>query len=172
MKSDETMKLLSDEINDVVGYLIKKYPNLSNKSLICRIVEMIKSDKLYDPTKLYEKDSDIIYHFTSFGNLMKILLGKNLLLSPFCKSNDPKESNIGKMIFNGSFMIDKSISKYLESNYKQCSFCGNYKIEGKWMSGIDHPRMWSQYAENHSGGCIVLNKINLIAKNELDKSFF
>lgn len=172
MKPDETMKLLSDEMNDVVGYLIKKYPNLSNKSLICRIVEMIKSEKLYDPTKLYKEDPNIIYHFTSFGNLIKILLGKSLLLSPFCKSNDPKESNIGKMIFNGSFMIDKSISKYLESNYKQCSFCGNYKIEGELMSGIDHPRMWAQYAENHSGGCIVLNKINLIDKNELDKSFF
>lgn len=156
----------------VITAILNTYANLSAEWLLRGEGNMIKHEKSYNSEKLYEENSDIIYHFTSFGNLMKILLGKNLLLSPFCKSNDPKESNIGKMIFNGSFMIDKSISKYLKSNYKQCSFCGNYKTEGKWMSGIDHPRMWSQYAENHSGGCIVLNKINLIAKNELDKSFF
>lgn len=157
----------------VITAILNAYTNLSAEWLLRGEGNMIKSEKLYDPTKLYKEDPDIIiYHFTSFENLKKILFGRTLLLSPFCKSNDPKESNIGKMIFNGSFMIDKSISKYLESNYKQCSFCGNYKIEGKWMSGIDHPRMWAQYAENHSGGCIVLNKINLIAKNKLDKSFF
>lgn len=156
----------------VITAILNTYANLSAEWLLRGEGNMIKHEKSYNSEKLYEENSDIIYHFTSFGNLMKILLGKNLLLSPFCKSNDPKESNIGKMIFNGSFMIDKSISKYLESNYKQCSFCGNYKIEDKCMSGIDHPRMWAQYAENHSGGCIVLNKKRLISNNKLDEIFF
>lgn len=172
MKSDETMKLLSDEINDVVGYLIKKYPNLSNKSLICRIVEMIKSDKLYDPTKLYEKDSNIIYHFTSFENLTKILFTKKLLLNSFEKSNDPKEFQIKNLLFSGDVLKDGFVYQHIVSKYKQCCFCTNYKIEDKCISGIDHPMMWAQYADKHRGGCIVLNRNNLISNNKLDKSYF
>jgi hypothetical protein len=124
-----------------------------------------------------------LYHFTTLSTALEyILKDKVIRLSPLKYVNDPKETT-------WSFMYDESVNKIEEKEWinifetfrthsKVFCACSDINRTREEQSqdmmlyrgrGFNHARMWAQYADNHQGVCIVLDKQKLI--NNCKKSF-
>lgn len=118
-----------------------------------------------------------LYHYTRAKTLIdKILPSKEIQFGSYQNLNDPREAKTWPFIFYTSNVEtnDKFKSSVFEevSNYitqKTLILCctqddPSVTDEDKdrdIRSGYGHPRMWSQYADEHKGVCIVFNKKSL-----------
>ncbi|RJP53930.1 MAG: DUF2971 domain-containing protein [Anaerolineaceae bacterium] len=120
---------------------------------------------------------DELCHYTTRETaLEKILSTKKIKMSNLGLTNDPKESksrqeiiiaDIDKQIRRKIFLINKRAEKIRKDEWKV--FCltkslPKLKNENReniyrnyFTPGYSRPRMWAQYAENHSGVCLVFN---------------
>ena len=123
---------------------------------------------------------------------LNILFEKRMRLHKVGKTNDPRESrpwelptlqtfgnqnnpDNEKIIKEANDMIRNNIPKVMRDEWKVACFTLNAKnYEGQQDTikvlydayinpGYARPRMWAQYAENHKGICLMLDK-NLFEK--------
>lgn len=115
-------------------------------------------------------EEKLLYHFTKAESLFKVIENMTLKFSTFNNLNDlnEKELNFG---FFDSF-LPLQIERYIVENCKLISFTRDYNRFGE-NKGINHPRMWAQYAGNNTGACIVINekKFKEINSEILKKAF-
>ncbi|MEF3306259.1 DUF2971 domain-containing protein [Paenibacillus sp. GYB003] len=117
-----------------------------------------------------------LYHYTTNETALEHILTSNeLRFSPLIKTNDPKETKDWQF----SYRID-SIDRnkelpdiahlFKEELQRRCKVvCFTRDDPRKFVSGqsrILHrgycrPRMWAQYANNHTGVCLVFDKSKL-----------
>lgn len=141
----------------------------------------------------YSDTSRYIYHYTSVETLIKYILPqKKLMFSPLFKSNDPDElkwhicesidddgllSKKLEAAMEDGIIIEKSISENILNNVKTICFSQdnsslNYSMLDSIYSeyyagkGFSKPRMWAQYAQNHTGVCLVFEKEKILARFE------
>lgn len=128
----------------------------------------------------YETDHKrFIYHYTSLETAADYILPNGTIrLSQYTKTNDPKESRDWRFNLGTNNNADLSkysgekLSKWLSSALKEhtnlACFCkdqpdltGN-NITDIFKRGYTKPRMWAQYANNHHGVCLVIDKESFI----------
>ena len=114
-------------------------------------------------------DDDILYHFTTADSFFKILESMSLKSSDFSRLNDLNEGNLR----NGNMpnaCLDISVGKALCEKGTLLCFTKNFEQEehnSKMIcTGINHPRMWAQYADNNNGVCIALKKEQFLEDNK------
>lgn len=110
-------------------------------------------------------DDGILYHFTSADSFFKILETMTLKSSDFSKLNDLNESNLR----NGNMTnacLDINVNKALHEKGALLCFTKNYAHNGIPFTGINHPRMWAQYADNNNGVCIAIKKEQFLEDNK------
>lgn len=123
------------------------------------------------PNLQYSQEK-LLYHFTTAESLFKIIENMTLKFSTFDNLNDLNEKEV-KFGFKDSF-LPLQIEQFIIEHCKLISFTQDYKRYGK-NKGINHPRMWAQYADINTGACIVIKenefkKINKeIFKNRFPK---
>lgn len=133
-------------------------------------------------------DDTLLYHYTSLSSACKILESGSLRLSNLTNTNDPLEflspENFGfsawgnidwKKVFHELRLSGQKRRNYVRmlcfckdlfctprdwKNEKNQDFSDNLLFKG-WARS----RMWAQYADNHSGVCLVFDK------EEFQKSF-
>ncbi len=119
-----------------------------------------------------------LYHYTRSSTLTKFILpDQKLRLSPFQNLNDPREAK-SFQISGGAWGDDLHIgildnfAAHLKQHWRVACFSsdpteavfggndllGASQLEAMHERGHSRPRMWAQYAENHSGACLVLDK--------------
>ncbi|QZA77868.1 DUF2971 domain-containing protein [Deefgea tanakiae] len=123
-----------------------------------------------------QKESDqYIYHYTKAETAIEFILeNKNLRLSPFAKTNDPKETKDWFFIpgTNQGRNLDKYtpeyLSKVLNPTLKQKTnllcFSTDKNLTGNHLTdmpnrGFCKPRMWAQYGGNHTGVCLIFDTL-------------
>jgi hypothetical protein len=131
----------------------------------------------------YVKTEDAVFHYTKLSTAVEhILSEKHLKLSLPINMSDPAES---KELFFGArgvgFLCSieegelarNRINKRLRNEYGILCFCSNKKpelilesgdvVKDEYSSpnGWMRPRMWSQYAEDHMGVCLIFSKEKL-----------
>ncbi|KTB63867.1 MULTISPECIES: DUF2971 domain-containing protein [Pseudomonas] len=116
-----------------------------------------------------------LYHYTSTETAINFILKDHTLrFSPYTGTNDPKESknwvfdvgtneNRDLGIYN-SAELSEWLSKELKQNTRLICFSrdtphltGNH-LADIFSRGFCKPRMWAQYANRHTGVCLVFNK--------------
>jgi hypothetical protein len=136
------------------------------------------------------KDKDrYVYHYTKAATLIDYILPTGQLkFSKYVKLNDPYESKSFVFSFCGSVVENPdypSIQSELNRAIKEhCRFgCFSRDIEAAviqnmhepgittisraYERGHSLPRMWAQYAEGHSGACLVFDRSMLDAQVRL-----
>lgn len=120
-----------------------------------------------------------VYHYTTKEIFLeKIFPTKSLRMSPLELTNDPREykyklfSITGRWLSNNDdFFIrtNNKINKIMQNKCKILSFTQDMTPNdpNNTYKGYMHPRMWAQYAEEHTGVCIIFNKEMLINQAEL-----
>ena len=110
-------------------------------------------------------EDGILYHFTSADSFFKILETMTLKSSDFGKLNDLNEGNLR----NGNMTnacLDISVNKALREKGALLCFTENYAHDDLVFTGINHPRMWAQYADNNNGVCIAIKKDEFLEDNK------
>ena len=124
--------------------------------------------------------SEYIYHYTSVDTLLKYILPqKRLRFSPLENTNDPEERKWHISCAVGEpgddwedFCIhDKlnEISSGIANNARIICFSqDDSDSSGTWgglyyTKGFARPRMWAQYAQNHTGVCLVFKRDNVVS---------
>ena len=105
-----------------------------------------------------------LYHYTTFDNAMKIIIGKSLKFGRLPFMNDYLESNkiFGCSIHSDRHVLDNISEEILR--YQQISLTKDTKEK----KGFDISAMWGHYAEKNHGVCIVFNKEKLLITAKLD----
>jgi Protein of unknown function (DUF2971) len=125
-------------------------------------------------------NEEYVYHYTTWERLLDIMHA-GFRLSPLATMNDPRESKewlLHLMIQTDFLPEDRgrrripdetiaaaqaTVNDY-RSKVRVGAFCIDHSLENREdgvFRGYGHPRMWAQYADNHKGVCIVLNKAGL-----------
>jgi hypothetical protein len=112
-----------------------------------------------------------IYHYTTLPTaLEKILPHGTIRLSPFERTNDPRESKYWIFGMGGLFGEGKlnefalKLSIRLKYSKVLCLTQDDFNTEQRYMyscKGFARPRMWAQYAENHKGVCLIFDRDEL-----------
>ncbi|HYX05908.1 MAG TPA: DUF2971 domain-containing protein [Bacteroidales bacterium] len=128
----------------------------------------------------YESDHNrFIYHYTKLETAEKYILANGTIrLSQYTKTNDPKESSDWKFDLGTNKNADlgkysrEELSKWLSNELKQktklaCFSKDNSGLDGNNLTdlfkrGYIKPRMWAQYAKNHHGVCLVIDRSKFI----------
>ena len=133
-----------------------------------------------------EASKDLIFHYTTREAAMEHILFKKVLrLSPYSKTNDPRESKERSFVMVGDglpsdtiydkhFKTDFEFNTLIKQKCKLISFC-NDRWErfglsyNPWKRGFAKSRMWSQYGENHAGVCLCFSRKKIVGtiRNEL-----
>jgi hypothetical protein len=127
-----------------------------------------------------------LYHYTRASTLTEFILPqRRLRLSSFQTLNDPKEA-MDFQVSGGAWGDDLPVgilddfSARLKQHWRiacfssdpaEAAFGGNDLLGASQLQkmherGHSRPRMWAQYAENHSGACVVVDKLALSAAFE------
>jgi|GEM_PF-831690 len=124
-----------------------------------------------------------LYHYTNSDSLFKILETQTLKLGTFDSVNDPKESKNWCFKFiclksesktNFSSKLFDQINNFILKKTKILCLSTNNDIDNiedvdTLKKGYTYPRMWSHYAENHKGACLVFDE--KLLKKEFDLFF-
>lgn len=102
-----------------------------------------------------------LYYYTTPDTFFKILDNRCIKTSKYDNVNDLDEASLD--CFNDNLKIFQ-IEKYIKDNCHFISFVHDYRKYGVTIKGIQHPRMWAQYAQNNEGVCLILNKKELLKK--------
>ena len=116
---------------------------------------------------------EYLYHYTSAASLEKILSGRRLRMNPFARTNDPKESKNWRFDFTDVDDDATLASRYSElgseatriakSRSKLLCFTRDAqealtpRLDWIYHRGFARPRMWAQYAAQHSGACLIFS---------------
>lgn len=131
----------------------------------------------------YYGDDSLLYHYTSLSSACKILKSGSLKLSNLTNTNDPLEFvdfsgfasslPIGKNDDFERILCELRISSERRRNFvRMLCFCKDlFCTSDEWkdeknqdfadnllFKGWARSRMWAQYADNHSGVCLVFDK--------------
>ncbi len=135
----------------------------------------------------YVETEDALFHYTKISVAIEILFDRKFRLSQLKNTNDPTEyqdmffsmvcydSNRQASVprFNE---VAEVINQIMKSEHRVMCFCSNrkptiIKEDGLTIGddlahskGWNRARMWAQYAENHSGVCLVFSKKGLEEK--------
>lgn len=112
-----------------------------------------------------------VFHYTKWERLLDIM-ETGLRLGPLAQMNDPRESKdwLPNFLIQGQDLTDEAtiIAEEESRNYKRrirvSAFCLDQPfgmVENQGRRGYARPRMWAQYADNHRGVCIVLDRAGL-----------
>lgn len=127
--------------------------------------------------------SQYLYHYTSSTTAVDHILKSGLLrFGNYTRTNDPKETKTWQFSFGtntnrdlGAYkMTEESawLSSRLKSRARLLCFCmDSAPLSGIHMTdifrrGFCKPRMWAQYASNHTGVCLVFDRELLSAAIE------
>ena len=129
---------------------------------------------------------DYLYHYTRPSIARDFILKNGTLrLGPYAATNDPKETknwDFGLTTYEDKDLAafdQSSLSAWLSHELKArtrvaCFATDSGPLTGQHMTdiyrrGFTKPRMWAQYAERHTGVCLVFLKSLLlaVAKKEL-----
>jgi hypothetical protein len=117
----------------------------------------------------------LLYHYTKLEIAHDhIIKNRTLKLGRFTSTNDPKEikdwefslytANQGGLLNFDSLAVSKRLSAALKARTKLGCFCRDSQpLSGDhtkdiFFRGWSKPRMWAQYAENHTGVCLVFDR--------------
>lgn len=120
----------------------------------------------------------LVYHYTTKSTALDFILkDRTLKLGSISKTNDPKEKKQWSFTpaTNGASDLTKvnakdlseGLSRALKQNTKVACFCRDQQplsgdhIRDIFFRGWSKPRMWAQYAENHTGVCLVFDRQRL-----------
>ena len=120
-----------------------------------------------------ESEKDFIYHYTKASTAIeKIVYNMSLKFSPLKDLNDPREykdfsfstmTKIGSdipSIYN-HIEVNKKVNEFIKTKFMIGCFCKS-KYPTNPQIPVDYgycrARMWSQYAEKHSGICLVFSR--------------
>ena len=124
-----------------------------------------------------------IYHYTKPETAIDFILPNgNLRFSPFRETNDPKESKEWFFEYGSNEGRDfakynaAQLSAWLSSTLKDSAqllcfsgdkegLSGNH-LQDIFSRGFCKPRMWAQYANNHTGICLVFDRARLTQEVE------
>lgn len=131
------------------------------------------------------KDSEqLLYHYTRMSTARDYIFKTgHLKMSSFRKMNDPKESRTWKFDLAGGRCGDLTTKEWdeLSANLSQrfkdharvLCFCqdvgpltGNHLAEIT-QRGFARARMWAQYAETHTGVCLIFDRAKLTRQVQL-----
>jgi hypothetical protein len=115
-----------------------------------------------------------IYHYTSTITAIEhILQSRSLLFNALSKTHDPlefqdyKAANPPDRVVSDDYAEEqKHLVSELNRVFKKhtkiaCFSSDNPNDESVWGKGYCRPRMWSQYADGHSGVCLAFDRDNL-----------
>lgn len=110
-----------------------------------------------------------VYHYTKWDRLLNIM-HNGFRLGTLTYMNDPRESKVwalNTVRFNAG-SVNRSAFNEAVADYKRRIRIGAFCLDQPSMPdgeqgprGYARPRMWAQYADNHRGVCIVLNRESL-----------
>ncbi len=126
----------------------------------------------------FKDHSQLLYHYTKMSTARNhIFRTGRLRMSDFRLMNDPKESRMWKFGLTGAKCGDMKCKEWdelgakLSTRFKEHArvmcFCRDVEpLTGDHMGdigrrGFARPRMWAQYAENHTGVCLVFDRVKL-----------
>lgn len=112
-----------------------------------------------------------VYHYTRWECLLDIA-HKGIRLGSLANMNDPRESKdwyLSPVSWDTQHHIDMvefwKVVAECKRRVKIASFSKDMRSNVSESSGIQngyaHPRMWAQYAANHTGVCVVLERQSL-----------
>jgi hypothetical protein len=119
------------------------------------------------PALIGEPGTVLFHHTTRATALEHVLRGMSLRMGPFANVNDPREakdwqitpfSAIGTAVAAG---LSETLTIGLQRHTKiLCMSCDEDPIASSvpLCRGWAHPRMWAQYAGNHEGVCLVIDR--------------
>lgn len=115
-----------------------------------------------------------LYHYTKYDTFLKILNSSSLKSSQLCKMNDLNEADLSNLDWTRDFLMMWDAQNYIQTQCSLICFSQNYEVESVCREGANHPAMWSHYAENSNGVCLVFDRNDLIEINEdrLNKVFY
>jgi hypothetical protein len=136
---------------------------------------------MFDPYRMIVgfTDSDrLLYHYTEMSTAKeRIFLNQSLKIGRFTCTNDPKESKDWEFSLSANTAeglephmtsdLPQRFSKALKSRAKVACFCKDRgPLSGDHtrdfcLRGLGKARMWAQYANGHSGVCLVFDKNRL-----------
>jgi len=124
--------------------------------------------------QFFEDQDKFLYHYTSAKTAIEyILKDKQLKLGRYINTNDPKETktwqfSLGtneKRDLSGYSLeeISEKFTQALKHRTNLACFSQDGTLTGDhtkdiYARGFGKSRMWAQYADNHKGVCIVLEK--------------
>lgn len=126
----------------------------------------------------FKDPNKYVYHYTRMDTALEYILpSSTLMANKFSSTNDPKESR--QWHFNLGTNKNRDLAKYdmdelshklssaLKARTKVLCFCKDQPdltgdhLRDIYKRGFCKPRMWAQYADNHSGVCLVFDRQKL-----------
>lgn len=121
---------------------------------------------------------ELLYHYTKASTALDyILKNRSLRLSKYTSTNDPKETKTWQFNLGtneerdlGKYKMDEEsawLSRELKERARLACFCmdspplSGSHLDDIFKRGFCKPRMWAQYAERHSGVCLVFDRRRL-----------
>ena len=104
-----------------------------------------------------------LYYYTSDKTFFEMLNNLRIKTSRFNDVNDLDEANLDYL--GGYWLKTHKIREFVNNICRFVSFVHDEPL----IEGTSHPRMWSQYANNNKGVCLILNREKIL--NECNKSF-
>jgi hypothetical protein len=124
----------------------------------------------YEDPEGPEDPDKYVYHYTKWERLLNIM-DTGFRLSVLASMNDPRESKdwiLHTVSYESGVTVDRKALNDAVADYKRKirvgAFCRDLRPtsdRAPSLRGYGRPRMWAQYAENHSGVCIVLDRERL-----------
>lgn len=116
-----------------------------------------------------------LYHFTTAENAIKYILPRcQIRMNVLENMNDPKDNlrhlNSERLVYKGSDFLEISrkieVSRIISKRTRIASFSIDVKKNGFLISGFEKQRMWTQYSDQHTGVCIVIDYNKFLEENK------
>jgi hypothetical protein len=133
-----------------------------------------------NPWYLLSDADKYVYHYTSAAVALNFVIKNGILkFGRFKTVNDPRESidwSFGYASLEGPVgdtgNISREVNAILKGNCNLCCFVSDDSsattnqetrstMPNMYERGHSRPRMWAQYAKNHSGVCLVFDRQKL-----------
>lgn len=125
-----------------------------------------------------------LYHYCSLDTAKKIVSGQSLRMGEFQRTNDPKESkewhfdllSRSHTDFRGfdSGKLSTELSDAIKKHTRVLCFCRDSGgLTGDHLADVSlrghfKARMWAQYAKDHTGVCLILDRKRLLERFQKD----
>ena len=113
-------------------------------------------DNAMNLLRIQKRTDAFLYYYTSDTTFFKMLDNLRIKTSRFNAVNDLDEANLDCL---GGYWIKKPKIREFVNN--KCRFV-SFVHDEPFIEGTSHPRMWSQYANDNKGVCLVLNREKLL----------